>query len=103
MQFDQNCNIAYGLDACETRSLTLREEHLLRVAENSVLRRIFGPKVDKVTGIRISGFHGGDYEECRLLVCGAVRSCKNRHSGGMFRFHLQGRKNTLARKLLEVY
>jgi hypothetical protein len=29
---------------CETRSLTLREEHRLRVFENSVLRRIFGPK-----------------------------------------------------------
>jgi hypothetical protein len=33
--------IFYG---CETRSLTLREEHRLRVFENKVLRRIFGPK-----------------------------------------------------------
>jgi hypothetical protein len=31
-------------------SLTLKEEHRLRVFENSVLRRIFGPKRDKVTG-----------------------------------------------------
>jgi hypothetical protein len=31
-------------------SLTLREEHRLRVFENSVLRRIFGPKRDEVTG-----------------------------------------------------
>jgi hypothetical protein len=31
-------------------SLTLREEHRLRVFENRVLRRIFGPKRDKVTG-----------------------------------------------------
>jgi hypothetical protein len=31
-------------------SLTLREEHRLRVFENRVLRRIFGPKCDKVTG-----------------------------------------------------
>jgi hypothetical protein len=30
--------------------LTLREEHRLRVFENSVLRRIFGPKRDEVTG-----------------------------------------------------
>jgi hypothetical protein len=30
--------------------LTLREEHRLRVFENRVLRRIFGPKRDKVTG-----------------------------------------------------
>jgi hypothetical protein len=34
----------------ETWSLTLREEHRLRVFENRVLRRIFGPKRDKVTG-----------------------------------------------------
>jgi hypothetical protein len=32
--------ISYG---CENWSLTLREEHRLRVTENSVLRRIFGP------------------------------------------------------------
>ena len=35
---------------CETSSLTLREEHRLRVFENRVLRRIFGPKRDGVTG-----------------------------------------------------
>jgi len=34
---------------CETWSLTLREEHRLRVSENRMLRRIFGPKRDKVT------------------------------------------------------
>jgi hypothetical protein len=32
--------------ACETWSLTVREEHKLRVFENRVLRRIFGPKRD---------------------------------------------------------
>jgi hypothetical protein len=31
-------------------SLTLKEEHRLRVFENRVLRRIFGPKRDEVTG-----------------------------------------------------
>jgi hypothetical protein len=35
---------------CETWSLTLREEHRLRVFENRVLWRIFGPKRDEVTG-----------------------------------------------------
>jgi hypothetical protein len=35
---------------CETWSLTLREEHRLRMFENRVLRRIFGPKRDEVTG-----------------------------------------------------
>jgi hypothetical protein len=35
---------------CETWSLTLREEHRLRVFEGKVLRRIFGPQMDEVTG-----------------------------------------------------
>jgi hypothetical protein len=38
------------LYVCETWSLTLREEHRLRVFENRVLRRIFGPKKDEVMG-----------------------------------------------------
>jgi hypothetical protein len=38
------------LFGCETWSLTLREEQRLKVFENRVLRRIFGPKRDKVTG-----------------------------------------------------
>jgi hypothetical protein len=38
--------ILYG---CDIRALTLREEHRLRVFENKVLRRIFGPKRDKMT------------------------------------------------------
>jgi hypothetical protein len=32
------------LCGCETWSLTLREEHRLKVFQNRVLRRIFGPK-----------------------------------------------------------
>ena len=43
--------VLYG---CETWSLTLREERKLRVFENMVLRRIFVPKWDEVTG------NGGD-------------------------------------------
>ena len=43
--------VLYG---CETCSLTLREERKLRVFENMVLRRIFGPRRDEVTG------NGGD-------------------------------------------
>jgi hypothetical protein len=39
--------VLYG---CETWSLTLREEHRLRVFENRVLRRIFWSKRDEVTG-----------------------------------------------------
>jgi hypothetical protein len=35
---------------CETLSLMLRVEHRLRVFENRVLKRIFGPKRDEVMG-----------------------------------------------------
>ena len=35
---------------CETWSLKLKEKRTLRVFENRVLRRIFGPKRDGVTG-----------------------------------------------------
>ena len=39
--------VLYG---CETWSLTLREKSRLRVFENRVLRRVFGPKRDEVIG-----------------------------------------------------
>ena len=39
--------VLYG---CETWSITLREERRLRMFENRVLRGIFGPKRDKITG-----------------------------------------------------
>ncbi|KAJ4431147.1 hypothetical protein ANN_19742 [Periplaneta americana] len=39
--------LLYG---CETWTLTLREEHRLRLFENKVLRKIFGAKRDEVTG-----------------------------------------------------
>ena len=39
--------VFYG---CETWSLILREERRLRVFENRVLRKIFGPKRDEMTG-----------------------------------------------------
>jgi len=39
--------LLYG---CETWSLTLRKERRLRVLENRVLRRVFGPERDEMTG-----------------------------------------------------
>ena len=39
--------VLYG---CETWSLTLRDERRLRVFESRVLRRVFGPKREEVTG-----------------------------------------------------
>ena len=40
--------VLYG---CETWWLTLREERRLRVFENRVLRKVFGPKRNEVTGM----------------------------------------------------
>ena len=39
--------VLYG---CETWLLALKEERRLRVLENRVLKKVFGPKVDEVTG-----------------------------------------------------
>jgi hypothetical protein len=47
------------LHGCQTWSLTLGEEHRLRVFENRVLRRIFGPKRVEVTG-QCRRLHGGE-------------------------------------------
>jgi shikimate kinase len=50
----KNIKINYNLTRCfyryESWPLTLREELRLRVFKNGVLRRIFGPKIDEVTG-----------------------------------------------------
>ena len=52
--------VLYG---CETWSLTLRDEHRLKVLENRVLRRIFEPKRDEVTG------SGENYIMRSLMIC----------------------------------
>jgi hypothetical protein len=52
--------VLYG---CEIRSLTVREEHNLRVFENRALRRIFGPKRDGVMG----SWRKLHNEECHYL------------------------------------
>jgi len=54
--------VLYG---CETWSLILREERRLRVFENSMLRRIFGPKRDEVIG------SGENYIMRSLMICTA--------------------------------
>jgi len=46
----RNIILSVVLYGCETWSLTLREERKLGVFENMVLRRIFGPRREKVTG-----------------------------------------------------
>jgi hypothetical protein len=55
------------LSGCKTWSLTLREEHRLRVFQNRVLRRIFGPKRDEVTG-EWRKFHNEELREFLLFA-----------------------------------
>jgi hypothetical protein len=43
--------LPFVLYGCETWSLTLRDELRLRLFENWILRRIFGPKRDEVTRV----------------------------------------------------
>jgi len=52
--------VLYG---CETWSLTFMEERRLRVFENMVLRGIFGPKRDEITG------SGENYIIKSLMIC----------------------------------
>jgi hypothetical protein len=54
--------VLYG---CETWYLALKEEHRLSVFENTVLRRIFGPKMDYITG-ELRKLHN---EELHILYC----------------------------------
>jgi hypothetical protein len=46
----QDYNFAYFLDGCGTWSLALGKEHRAREFENWMLRRVFGPMKDNVTG-----------------------------------------------------
>jgi hypothetical protein len=71
--------VLYG---CETWSLILREEHILRVFENTVLRRLFGPQRDEVTG----GWRKLHNEELRDLysspsIIRTVKSGRTRWAG----------------------
>jgi hypothetical protein len=58
----QDYNFACGSVLCETWSLTLREEHRLRVFENRVLGRIFQPRRDEGTG-RCRKLHNGELRD----------------------------------------
>ena len=74
----ENSLLPVVLYGCETWSLTLREERRLRVLENRVLRRVFGPKRDELTEewrkLRVHN------EELNALYCSpnTVRVIKSR-------------------------
>jgi hypothetical protein len=65
--------VLYG---CETWSLILREKHRLRVFVNRVLRRIFGPKRDKVRG-EWRKLHSGELHNLYLST-DIIRQMKSR-------------------------
>ncbi|PNF23781.1 hypothetical protein B7P43_G16802, partial [Cryptotermes secundus] len=49
LEYTKTIILPVALHRCETWSLTLREEYRLRVFENRMLRRLFGPTRDEVT------------------------------------------------------
>jgi hypothetical protein len=86
------------LYVCETWSLTVRDEHRVRVFENRVLRRIFGSKKDKVTG----GWRKLHNEELHDLYSspsniGIIKSRRTRWAGHVARM---GEKRNTYRLLL---
>jgi len=75
--------VLYG---CENWSLTLREERKLRVFENTVLRRIFGPTRNGVTGEWIK-LHNEELNElyCSPDIIGVIKSRRIRWTGHVAR------------------
>jgi hypothetical protein len=89
--------VLYG---CETWSVTLREEHRLRVFENRVLRRIFGPKRDEVTGswrkLHNEELHGL-YSSPSIIT--VIKARRMRWAGHVARMgQLRGAYNILVRR-----
>ena len=75
--------VLYG---CETWSLTLREERRLKVFENRMLRRVFGPKIDEVTG-EWRKLHNGEHSGLYSLpnIVRVLKSRRMRWAGHMTR------------------
>jgi hypothetical protein len=69
---------------CETWSLILREEHRLRVFENRVLRRIFGPRRDEVTG-EWRKLHNEEHLYSSPSIIGIIKSRRMRWAGHVTR------------------
>ena len=80
----------YLLYGCETWSLSLREENKLSVFENMVLRRIFGPRKDEVTG-EWKRLHN---EELNDLYCSPniLLVTKSRRMDGLGMWHVWVRR-----------
>jgi hypothetical protein len=74
------------LDVCETWSVTLKEEHKLRVFENRVLREIFGFEKDEITGPSIKLRTEELYDMyCSLNIVRVIKSRRVRWAGHVAR------------------
>ena len=75
--------VLYGREAW---SLTLREERKLRVFENMVLRRIFGPRRDEVTG-EWRRLHNEELNDlyCSPIIVRVIKSRRMRWAGHVAR------------------
>ena len=84
--------VLYG---CETWSLTLGEERRLRVFENRMLRRVFGPKRDDVTG-EWRKFHNEELSDLYSLpnILRVVKSKRMRLAGHVKSFSVLWRVAT---------
>jgi hypothetical protein len=98
MYFPQILILPVVLYGCNTWSLTVREEHRLMVLENRVLRRIFGPKKDEVTG-RWRKLHN---EELHDLYCSPriIRIMKSRRMRWVGHVARMGEKRNAYRLLV---
>jgi hypothetical protein len=82
----QNYNFPVVLYGCETWSLKLREEHGLKMNEDGLLREIFGPEKDELTGTW-RNLHNEEFYGfyCSLNIIRVIKSRRVRWSGHVAR------------------
>jgi hypothetical protein len=86
IQIYRTVSLVVVLYGCESWSLTLREERRLRVFENRVLKRIYGPKRDEVPGEWCTLHNEGLNDlYCSPIVVQVIKSRRMRWAGHVAR------------------